>query len=56
MHPLAVPSGRDDACASQVGEMTRDLGLSLLKDFDKVANAYFLLAHQIKQAQAGGIS
>lgn len=55
MHPLALAPGHDDACLSQIGQVTRYLGLPLSEDLDKVADAHLAPIHEIEQAQPGGV-
>jgi hypothetical protein len=45
MHPLAFSSGRDDAGSSQVGKVSRDLGLGRADYFREITDAYFLPGH-----------
>ena len=56
VHPLALASRLDDPRAAQVGQVAADLGLRLLQNLDEVADAKLLVAHQVEQAQAGGVS
>src|SRR5208283_810909 len=56
VHPLALAARLDDPRAAQVGQMAADLGLRLLQDFDEIADAELLVAHQVEQAQAGDVS
>ena len=53
MHPLAFATGRHDARAPQISQVPRDFRLRLLKDLHKVADANFLISHQVEQAKAG---
>lgn len=56
VHPLALAAGGDDACITQVGEVAGDLWLGRGEDLDEIADADFLLAHQVEQAEACGIA
>ena len=56
VHPLALAPRLDDPRAAQVGQVAADLGLRLLQNFHEVADAQLLVAHQVEQAQARGIS
>lgn len=56
VHPLALAAGGDDACTAQVGEVAGDLWLRGGEDLDEVADADFLLAHQVEQAETCGIA
>ena len=38
VHPLALASGSDDSRASQVGKMSRNLGLAEVQNFHKITN------------------
>ena len=55
MHPLALAARLDDPCAAQVGQVAGDFGLWLIEYFDEVADAKLPVAHQVEQAQAGGV-
>lgn len=56
VHPLALAPGSDDACLPQISEMPGDLRLGRADDFREIADADFLIGHQIEEAQAGGIT
>jgi len=51
VHPLPFPPCLDDAGASQIGQMPRNLRLWLAENFDKVANANLLIAHEVQKAK-----
>jgi hypothetical protein len=55
MHPLALASRGNNAGTSQIGQVTRNLGLALPENLDKVANAHFSAAHQVQQPESGAI-
>ena len=52
MHPLAFAAGGDDAGLAQIGEVARDFWLGLAEDFNQIADADLLVAHEIEKAQA----
>ena len=56
VHPLALPPGGDDARLPQIGQMPGNLGLGRADDFGEIADAYFLLGHEIEKPQAGRIA
>jgi hypothetical protein len=56
VHPLALAPRTNDACPSQVGQVAGNLRLGAAKNLDEVANADFLVAHQVQQAQSGFVS
>lgn len=55
MHPSAFAAGSDESGGAEVGEMARDLGLLLGEHIDKIADADFIVAHEIEQTQTGWI-
>lgn len=52
VHPLSIPSRRNDSGAAQICKVTRDLRLRLIQNLDEVADANFLIAHQVEQPEA----
>jgi len=48
MHPLPLPSYRDDTGAAEVGQVTRDLRLRASKDLNKIADTNLLIADEIQ--------
>lgn len=56
VHPLAFAPCRNHARVSQIREMTRDLRLRRIQNLDEVADADFLVAHQVQQTQPGPVS
>ena len=52
VHPLAFAACGDDAGIAEVGEVPGDFRLGLIEDFDEVADADFLIAHEIEEAEA----
>lgn len=56
VHPLTIAPGLDDSCIPEVSQMPGDFGLTLLQDFDQVADADLLIRHQVEQAEPGVIS
>jgi len=55
MHPLSFAPRGHQTGASQVGQMAADLRLIGLKDFHKEADANFVLADEVQQAQPRAI-
>jgi arsenite methyltransferase len=55
MHPLAVAARRHNSRAPQVRKVPGNLGLTLLQDLHKVADANLAPIHQVQQAQPRGI-
>ena len=53
VYPLPFPPGSHDSSTAQVGKVAGDLWLRLVEDFDKIANANFLIAHKIQKPEAG---
>jgi hypothetical protein len=53
VHPFTLPPCSHDPGAAQVGKVSGDLWLGLIEDFDKVADANLLIAHQIQEPEAG---
>lgn len=51
MHPLAVSAGLNDSGMAEIRQMPRYLRLALFEDFNKVADAQFLVPHQVEQAE-----
>ena len=51
MHPLPLPSRRDDTGAAEVSQVTRDLRLRSAQDLNKVANTNLLVAHEIQEPE-----
>ena len=51
VHPLALPSRRDDAGTAEVRQMTGNLRLWRSKNFDEVANANLLVAYEVEEAE-----
>jgi len=56
VHPRALAAGGDDAGAAEVGEVAGDFGLVLIEDVDEVADADFLIADEVEEAEAGGVA
>src|SRR5581483_9634880 len=56
MHPLPFPTRGNQAGSSQIREMSRDLRLWRADHFNEVADADFLLGHEMDQPQPCGIS
>ena len=55
VHPLSLAASDDDAGATEVGEVPRDLGLALSKDLHEVANAHFLAIHEVQKPETGAV-
>ncbi len=51
MHPLSLAPCRDDARATKVSEVSGDLGLGSAENFDEIADANLLIAHQVQEAE-----
>jgi hypothetical protein len=56
MHPLPLTSSGHYAGTSKIRKVSGDLRLRLSKDLDKIANANFLIPHQIQEPQASVIT
>jgi hypothetical protein len=56
MHPLAFPASGNDPSASQIRQVPGDFGLRLAEDFDEIADADFLVAHEIEQTKPGVVA
>jgi hypothetical protein len=56
VHPLSVAARLDDAGASQIREMPRDLRLRLVQHLDEVTHADLTFSHQIQEAQTRAIT
>ena len=52
VHPLPVSARCNDSGAPQISKVTRDLRLGLIQNLDEVADADFLIAHQVEQPEA----
>lgn len=51
VHPLALTPGRDDAGIPQICEMAGDFWLRHAENLHEVADADFLLAHQVEEPE-----
>ena len=51
VHPLPFPASSDNSGTTQVGQMPGYLGLRLTKNLDKIADADFLISHEIQEPQ-----
>ena len=51
VHPLPFPASSDNSGTAQVGQMPGYLGLRLTKNLDKIADADFLISHEIQEPQ-----
>jgi len=56
VHPLAFASSFDDACTAKICQMPRYFGLELLQNLYEVANANFLVTHEIEQTKSGAVA
>ena len=56
VHPFAFAAGVDEAGGAEVGEVAGDLGLGLAEDLDEVADAELLVAQEIEEAEACGVT
>jgi len=52
VHPLALAPGIHNAGFAQISQMTRNLGLWALENFHEIANANFIIAHEIQQSKS----
>jgi hypothetical protein len=55
VHPFSLSARPDDSSVSQIGQVSGDLGLALLQNRDKIANAHLLTIHQVEQSETCGI-
>ena len=55
VHPFAFTASGDDASSAQVGQMPRDLRLTLLENLDEEADADFAPMHEVEQPQPGRV-
>jgi hypothetical protein len=55
VHPLALATGAHQAGFAEVGEVAGDFRLGLLEYLDEIADADLAIAHEVEQAEAGGI-
>ena len=53
VHPFPLAPRLDDSGAPKVSQMAGNLRLPLPQNLDEVANADFLLSHEIQEAKAG---
>lgn len=53
--PLSFASRGNNAGTSQVCQVTRNFGLALPENLDKVANAHLSSIHQVQQPEPGAI-
>jgi hypothetical protein len=51
--PSPIAAGCDEACATEVCEVTRNLWLIYLESFDTRTDAYFFVADEMNQTQSG---
>jgi hypothetical protein len=51
MDPFSLAASSDHAGTPKIREVSRDLWLWLAKDLDKIADANFLLSHEIQEPQ-----
>lgn len=56
MHPLSFSSRSHYSRAPQIREMPRNLWLRLAQNLHKVTDADFLIAHEIEEPKACGVS
>jgi len=56
VHPLAFAACADEACAAQVGEVARDLGLALAQHIDEIADADLAVIDEIEQTETRGVA
>ena len=49
VHPLSLAASSHNSGAPQVGQMPRYLGLRLIQNLHEVADADFLIAHEIQE-------
>jgi hypothetical protein len=55
MHPLSLPSRRDNTGAAEVSQVTGDLRLRATQDLNKITNTNLLAAHEIQKPEPGVI-
>jgi hypothetical protein len=51
VHPFSLAASRNNAGSAKIRKVSRDLWLRLAKDLDKIADANFLLSHEIQKSQ-----
>lgn len=55
VHPLSLTPRGNHAGTPQVGQMPRNLGLTLPEYLNEIADTEFAAVHQVEQTQAGAI-
>jgi catechol 2,3-dioxygenase-like lactoylglutathione lyase family enzyme len=55
MHPLRLAPCCDEAGAAKKGEVTGNLGLRFVEDFDEEANAHLSVAHEVEEAKTRAV-
>jgi hypothetical protein len=55
VHPLAFAASFDEAGAAEICEVAGDFGLALAQDLDEVTYADLAAAHQVEEAEPGGV-
>jgi hypothetical protein len=53
--PESFTTGADQAAATEIGEVARNPWLAGLQSLDEIADTYFVVAHEVEQAQTGAI-
>lgn len=56
VHPLAITPGGHNAGVPQVSEMSRNLRLRLIEYLHEVADAEFLVSHQVQEPEPRVVS
>jgi hypothetical protein len=51
VHPFSLSARPDDSSVSEISQVSGDLGLALLQNLYKIANAHLLPIHQIQQTE-----
>ena len=53
VHPLAITPSGHNAGVPQIRQVPGNLRLGLIQDLDEIANADFLVSHEVQKPQAG---
>lgn len=54
--PLSIATRGDEACATQVREVPRNLRLIRFENFNAGTDAQFIIAEELDEAQSGAVS
>lgn len=55
VHPLPFAPGGYQTCCAKISKMPGNLGLRRRNHFGEVADANFLLRHEVEQTKPGGV-